>query len=185
MLFSMFTNEKSPGADFPELRGKANECKKLLPIIRDLSLQKAWSRIDYEQSILKCLNSLVDCYAALDTVDAHGKNVYYLPPDQIKKLRESIDTFLLHYNYIRHVAQVENGRKLWLAVPKFHKLWHIGFESQFMNPNIAKCYGGEDLMRIVKIIANYCRHGLQSAYRSKNIMENYCFGPCIRMHHEK
>ena len=79
----------------------------------------------------------MDCYDALDTVDAHGKNVYYLPPDQIKKLRESVEIFLMHCNYIRHVAQVENGRKLWLAVPKFHKLWRIGFESQFMNPHIA------------------------------------------------
>ncbi len=52
-------------------------------------------------------------------------------------------------------------------VPKFHGLWHIGFESQFFNPEHSKCYINEDALRRMKALAMSTRYGVAPARRGK------------------
>ena len=82
---------------------------------------------------------------------------------------------------MRYLAQDCNGQMLWPVVPKYHKLWHLGFEAQFENPRHAMCFGGEDFIRIVKIIAESCRHGTKLPLRSKKVMENYILGMALKL----
>ena len=180
LLLGMFTNPKSPGSDFPEISGKAAKNQHLLPILRDI-WRKRMREIPYEQHIFACLDALCNFQEILDIRGPLGKEHVYLPPELVIALRVSIHKFHTHYNKIRHIAQDENQKLLWNVVPKTHKLWHIGFESQFMNPDLAKCYGNEDFMQIMKIITNSTRHGLQMAFRSKNIVHNYLLGRCLML----
>ena len=48
-------------------------------------------------------------------------------------------------------------------VPKFHYLWHIGAQSEFINPRICWTYSNEDWVGRLAVIGESCRYKLPAA----------------------
>ena len=175
LYIKMFTDPDLPSSDFPALKGKAAENRHLLPILRDIWKAKHRADNEYECHILAAMDALVEFY---EHCDYQG---IFLPESKVKALRKSIDVFLLHHAAVLDVAQRQHAQMLWPFVPKYHKLWHMGFESQFQAPKVSACYGGEDFVRIQKIIAESCRFGTPIHLRSKNQIQNYILGMNVKL----
>ena len=155
--------------------------KHLISIIKAIWEKHARKEIDYEQHILRMLQSLSDYYACLDTTDEFGKVPRHLEEPIVTKLQKSVQTFLLHYNVLT-VTSLGLNQKLWHQVYKCHWGWHIGYEAKFQNPRIVQCYINEDLIDTLCTVANSCRHGIVPAKRSHTMAQKYIMGKSLMMH---
>ena len=182
LRLSMICDPDAPGSDFPYLRGKAAENRHLLPILTTLWQEKHRKDNVYERHILKAMENLETFYTILDSKDEDGKHYHHLPSNLVFDLRVAIDLFLTHWENARIIATAPaHNQTLWPVFPKHHKMWHIGFESQFESPRTAMCFGGEDFIRMQKNIAHSVRHGVALHERSKSITQNYLLGLSLKM----
>ena len=172
---SMFVADlKSPFANFPFLRGKAAEKRHLIPIM--CQIYKKYLRPGNDEDkhvflILKNMSSFYECRLP-------DKQV--LPDEIVLKLRGHIDKVLYHYSKVSADATAEK-KILWNLVPKFHAMWHIGYQAQYQNPRLAWAYGGEDFVGKMQIIGQAARHGLAAHKRSLSMTVNYILGMTLML----
>ena len=182
IFLGMVIDPEKPNSDFPVLRGKAAEQRHLLPILCSIWRKRYRRNNQYEAHIMRILENLEIFYDTLDSKDDHGTILAHLPESSVHNLRVAIDLILTHVDAARAIATAPGlNMMLWPIVPKYHKLWHIGFESQFGNPRLAMTFGGEDFVRIMKGIATASYHGTPLINRSKSIVDNYCLGMVLKM----
>ena len=67
----------------------------------------------------------------------------------------------LYVGAVSNLGMHYHARGMWLFhfTIKFHYLLHIGLDCTEINPRVGWCYGGEDMMRIVKIVVQSCARG--------------------------
>eukprot|EP00959_Pyramimonas_sp_CCMP1952_P118780 2483447-Pyramimonas_sp.AAC.1 len=118
--------------------------------------------------VLKYFKQFHEC---LDAKGPDGYHWTFLPDHVVAKLRGAIDKIHLHYQWL-HVAAKNNDPPLylWKETSKFHVLWHIGDQSQYLSPTVSWTYGGEDFVGIMSDIGLAERHGIQPAKRSETIV---------------
>ena len=179
---SMFCNPKDPEGDFPEMGGKGAENRHLAPILLAVWRQFMRRGNAYDEHIERMLQALETIYEVLEYKTDDGRVPFFLKAEQIETLRKSIDLFLLHYGVLTQDALAANTL-LWNLRPKFHFLWHLGLESEYLNPRIVWNYACEDWVGRMSTLGTSTRHGLGAARRSVPICEQWCLGQSLRMHH--
>jgi hypothetical protein len=181
---SLFCDPSKPAASFPETGGKAAENRHLVPVL--LTIWRRYRRAgrDYEETIERVLECLADFYQILDFRDDAGEHPMFLPVAQVRALRVCIDKLLVFYTSLTRIAG-RAKKLLWNLTPKFHYMWHLGLESEFLTPRLVWNYANEDWVGRMSTIGCSTRHGLVAAKRSGKIAEKWCMGLALRMHHAR
>ncbi|CAK0882105.1 unnamed protein product [Prorocentrum cordatum] len=179
---AFFTAPDRPMEKAPLLKGHAAETRHLIPILDKIFKVKHRPKNQYEHLISKLLSSLTMIYKYLDTNDGGEKPFYLDETKVVKPLRQNIDFFLQAYQECQRMGKLLHDRAdFWHEVPKFHGLWHVGFEAQFMNPDVAKCYINEDFQQRMKGLGASVRHGSIAAKRSAKICSKWVYGALFRI----
>ena len=179
---SFFTNPEKPMERAPLLKGHAAETRHLIPVLDKIFKVKHRPANRYESLISKMLSSLTMIYKYLD-VSEDGDRPFYLDAELVvKPLRQHIDFFLMAYQQCNDIGKMLHDRAdFWHEVPKFHGLWHVGFEAQFMNPDVAKCYINEDFQQRMKKLGASVRFGSVAAKRSIKICKKWVYGTLFKI----
>jgi hypothetical protein len=176
-ILGMVIDPKNLGGSFPCLRHmKAAESRHLAPAV--LSLFREHSRHTVvEQHILASLEGLVGYYECADP-----KYGYRLPSAIATKLQSHINAVLLHYHWLNKWA-IESGLMMFNEVPKFHYFWHIGQQSEHMNPTEGWVYLDEDYVGQISIAAHACTFSTSAANVSVKLCVNVLTGSVILWKH--
>ena len=83
----------------------------------------------------------------------------FLPRESSDELFTLALTFLLDYSALARKA-IDDGRKLWNVVPKFHHMYHLAYFGRFQNPRLAWVFRDEDFVGRVSRIGHSCTFGV-------------------------
>ena len=147
-----FCNTKSPGAHYPEFKGRGAEMKDLIRPTLD-----CWTFFapTYEfDTIRRVLLAQIDMQGILSD---HADEVF-LPEGAAIDLMGATDRFLGEYSKLVNKAD-SDGQLLWNLTPKYHWLWHWSRRSMFLNPRRANCMLDEDFVGHMKTIVASCVSG--------------------------
>ena len=179
----LISDTAAPWKCIPFLKGKAIECKHLVPVLLDVMpdyIKIDGSRLDcprLEGHMFQALSSLNDYYDLLDFRDADGRKPYFFKDAQVNAMRSSIKKVLLHYNALTvHFEAKKPPQHLFHQVSKFHTLYHVGYESEFQNPAWSVNYLNEEFQGRIATLCDAARHGITAGSRSRSIATKYCFG---------
>ena len=140
LTLKMFENEP-----FPCLKGKAAEIRHFgAPLL--CAFKEYMDRGDQTQRQV-CLALELVCRME-QIVDDH-RETYKWPEPIAKEFEKCTVTFCQLSTAIGNAFH-DRGVKLFNYTIKYHYLLHIGLMCHFLNPVLAWCYQGEDLMKIVK-----------------------------------
>ncbi len=107
-------------------------------------------------------------------LDKH-KGEYKLPSDaaaEFKKIVESIyqlNATLAHHFHNQNIV-------LFNCTIKFHYLLHLGHLAQYLNPRMAWCYTGEDLMHAIKKLVQSSHRGTPPHKVVHKVVVKYMYG---------
>ena len=178
-----FCDAESPAGAFPFLRGKAGQCRHLVPIMREVFLKYARRGVDYKEHMIRIIHNLNVFYECILSKDARGFYHFVYPAEIVTRIRDSIDKILLHYSFLTRVsAATRPPRFLWNFTPKFHHLYHIGEMSQWTSMRLAWTYNNEDFMSDVQHLGESHRHALVASRRSVGMAQSYLLGRALAMH---
>ena len=89
------------------------------------------------------------------------------------KLQDSIDALLAHVTFLSWEAK-ERDTWVYRITPKFHYLWHMGQEAEFINPFVSGCcLKDEDFQGKMASIGSGCTRGTSNLKLSASIMGKY------------
>ena len=94
--------------------------------------------------------------------------------------RKSIHNFLKHYSFLNDQAKAADLR-LFHKVPKHHKMMHMGYESQFEHPGLARTYSNEDYMQHCSRVGLSNRHGVAASRRALTVTEKMALGKSVQL----
>ena len=179
---TFFTNPEKPMEKAPLLKGHAAETRHLIPVLAKIFRVKHRPANLYESLISKMLGSLTMIYRLLET-EVDGERPFFLDPDSVvAPLRQNIDFFLAAYQRCQDMGKMLHDRAdFWHEVPKFHGLWHVGYEAQYMNPDVAKCYINEDFQMRMKTLGASVRYGSVAAKRAIKICKKWVYGTLFKI----
>ena len=110
----------------------------------------------------------------IDVVLGRNSGNFVLPPDDRALLLEAC------FGYNQCTASLIHhyrpGANQFNYTIKNHYLVHFGLVGQYMNPALASCHDGEDLMRVVKRICYACSGGLSPAVAIRKAIDKYVRG---------
>jgi hypothetical protein len=177
ITLDMFTDPSNPLAATALLSGKAAECRHLAPCL--LEIWTAHKRAtDFDGHVELMLKFLCDMYAKLDHRDALNRIPVYFSPAASGEFRNDLDSFLTHYMFLRSIAEA-NDWPIFHAVSKFHSFWHLGFESQFVHPAIARAYTNEDYVGQKATDGLTVRPAIPAPQRATAVTEKLALGKCL------
>ena len=188
---SQFTDPDSPLAGMPLLTGKAAELRHLVPIVQHLWATKYTKERDpavaaphraHDEHVSEVLRSLADIITLIDIKHAPGRVPMFFTEAASGELRDQINRFLVHNQFLHDLAVAQTPPlRLWEPAPKYHSLWHIGHESQYMHTAVLRCYTNEDFMQYAKRVALAERHGNSTSRRALTITERFALGVSIAL----
>ncbi len=157
ITLSMFTDPARPRKTFPVLKGKAAEVKHLMP-----ALLWAWRRsMDGRNPQHEQVELLLRCTVYLDEcMDIH-RDSDALPPGAADNFMQAGFAVNSCMNSLQtHYASLGvNSEFLFNIVPKNHYLMHICLRAGHLNPRMAACYIGEDMMHQMRRLTAGCVRG--------------------------
>ena len=93
--------------------------------------------------MLKAVEALPACYSIV------YDGSYSLGGTELGKLREHLDRFGRHYQWLA-VTAMNEGKMMWHIVPKFHfVLAHLGQQAALINPRFVQGYLSESMVGVV------------------------------------
>ena len=156
---------------FPCLTGKAAEVKHLGP-----ALLSAFSTfMDADNAQHKQVKLLLQMAVKMDQVMDDYKDVFRLPPEKSAAFRDAAFAFVQITSALGHYYHPRNIMLFNFTI-KFHYILHLGLSSQWMNPRRVWCYGGEDMMQLVKRIAAGSLAGSDAAAVLTKVVRKYTQG---------
>ena len=175
MTLTMF--QKNAG-DFPCLKGRAIECKRLGPPLFSVCQELLDPSDDVHGAIL----NMMRCSCRIDEIVEENAEEFRLPDAAADEMLMQVSDFLTFLNFLNHHFRSRLPRVyLFHETIKFHMLMHCALQSRYLNLKLSYCYAGEDLMRIVKkVVASCCRGTTAHKVLEKFILK-YCTGMNCRM----
>lgn len=123
---------------------------------------------------------MLSMIAALEQVyDVIHDGGIILNEAEYKKLKTSMDRFLVEYVYLSNEAYKANAWRF-NVVPKFHYAYHLAQMSKYLNPRFAWCYGGEDLVGKASVLAHSCSSGTPCFNVPAKMLRRYRFAIHLR-----
>ena len=165
------------GTHFPSLKGKAAEIRALLGPM--LSACDEFLGEDTMQK--RQIKLMLRCAVKMEDILDEHQLEYKLPPGAADDFNQAAVAFVqlntsLGKHFHAHPDVPEAQRVLLNHTIKFHYLLHLGILARYMNPRLAWCYSGEDLMMKVKQIVQSCHRGLPGHAIPTKAMRKYAFG---------
>lgn len=156
------------GPGFPQLKGKAAEVRGLaLPLCKIVQ-----DELSDDEQIHRWMKKLLLAIVQLEEILHRHRDDYRLPHAIAREFAASCDVVVvlntalgLHF----HGA----GELYFNHTIKFHYLQHLGKICLYMNPRMAWCYAGEDLLQRVRTVVQSCLHGTKHAGVSPKVMHKY------------
>lgn len=109
-------------------------------------------------------------------LDEHAK-AYRLPPDAAAEFEDVVFRFLACQSALRHhysaALPITERINIFNVTIKSHYVAHIALSAKFFNPRRAWCYSGEDMMKVVKLLAHSCVKGNSAIRASQKSMDKY------------
>ena len=177
LTLSMFWDPSSPKKGFPKLKGKAIEVREFGPCL--LEMWKTTMReADYQHRQIRLLLK-TSCQIDYMIHDSSSKE-YRWP----REVYEQFYTLVM--NYLRLQSSLakfygDQGIFLFDVTIKSHYLAHLALMSQYSNPKLSWTFTGEDLMHLVKILAQSCVRGNKMARVSKKMLQKYRIALQLRL----
>ena len=136
----------------------------------------------HDAHVSEALRSLAVVITLIDIKHAPGRVPMFFTEAASGELRDQINRFLVHNQFLHDLAVAQTPPlRLWEPAPKYHSLWHIGHESQYMHTAVLRCYTNEDFMQYAKRVALAERHGNSTSRRALTITERFALGVSIAL----
>lgn len=172
------TNVRSPHGDWAFLQaGSMSKARCLVPFALELATRFN-SGSDRDQHREGLFRALFEMY-----------RVMYEEPDHLStkmsdQFREACYACQVHHKWLSVDSQRRN-EFCWHWISKTHDIWHIGEDSQWLNPRLLWTYKGEDFVGRISYIAKSCTKATIAARVSNKIMDKYIRGICVRWARQK
>jgi len=153
----MWTNEKSPHADYPDLTGKAAEQRHLVPAMRDVLKGLEGQGNAATQTIIGHLlltyEHLDAMYQMLEVRDDNGRKPVFWSKDVQDGFDDAVKGMLIHYNFLTKEF-AEREKLLFKQTLKFHHVDHLRSQCRLQNPVIVSCHANEDQQGSIRTMAH-------------------------------
>lgn len=164
------------GAGFPLLKGKAAEVKGLaLPlckVVEDL--------LPEDCQIHRWMRKLLFAIVQVEQILTKHKSDARLPRDAALEFSSSCSA-IVSLNTALGIHFHRDGEMLFNHTIKFHYTQHLAIISAYINPRLAWCYSGEDLLQKVRQIVQSCFKGTKHVAVPQKAMLKYIRGLNYRL----
>ena len=99
---------------------------------------------------------------------------YVLPPNIGRKVRKCCFEFNQTVTWL--IQKLHPGVQAFHYTIKSHYLLHMGLVSEYINPELAACDQGEDLMKVVKRLIGMCTRASPGHVAARTAMKRYVHG---------
>ena len=155
---------------FPVLKAQAAHIRHLGPSLLKTFVEFMDVRKQEHRWVRQALEASVRMEQILDeAVDA-----FRLPPLLAVEFLDKAHDFLIKLNAIR--AHFGVRLQLFHVTIKSHMLLHIAINARYLNPRLAWCYTGEDMMKIIKKVIGNAQKGTPPRLVVAKVMRRYCKG---------
>jgi hypothetical protein len=165
----------SPG-DYPKLKGKAVDIKRLGPALLDVwqQLSDAGDRVHRQVLLALKMGCRLD-----EIIDEHP--MAYKLPDVAAQEFVSCTVALLSLLTVLCKHFLDLRMKLFNVTVKCHYLLHLALDSAHLHPRLGWCFSGEDFMQKLKRIVMASCRGSSPAISSRKVMDKYCFAMHLQL----
>jgi hypothetical protein len=169
----MFCDPASPHKTFPKLKGKAAEVKHIMP-----ALLWAWRKVMDGSDLHNQVELLLQCSVFMDDAMDSNKDCDVLPAAVAHNFKQAGFALNSCMNSLQsHYANLgANAEFLFNIVPKNHYLQHICLGAAYLNPRMASCYMGEDMMHQMRRLSAGCVRGNGPKQAGNKLMQWYAVG---------
>lgn len=155
---------------FPILKGKAAEIRCVVPAIASV-FESAMSASDTQhQQVHAGLKMAIQMEKILDD---HA-DAFRLPPSVATEYGKCMNTLVRVQTALGNHYHSQ-GRALFHFTIKSHYAMHLADFAAFMNPRLAWCYSGEDLMNKIQTLAQAVMRGTSPSMVSAGLMRKYAY----------
>ena len=153
LLIGMFCDRAKPHADYPHFKTKAAETKHLLPVLTQVSQETMDPSEPMHQHRHKAFQAISRFCELIDS----SPNIP--TKEQAKQAEMAVMTFLSEYKWLCEWAKSQH-KFLFPVKPKFHMLWHMSKDFQFLNPKVVWTFKTEDYVGKISHLAHSCAFGI-------------------------
>ena len=173
LRLTMFCNPEDVNASFPKLKGRAAEISVLTCALNSIFPRYIVRGNKLHRAVKIALNNS----STLEQILMDNKQEDALPLGVDHTFKTAIFDMLAAYKICAAEAiACVPPRRLFNITVKSHYLCHIALTCQWLNPRLGWCYGGEDLMHRLKILAASCCRA-RSIYKVfEKMNEKYLWG---------
>ena len=164
----------APHQHYPQLGSsiKAAETRHLLPCVYQIATE--WNDRSEEAEVrilmLRSLCRFYDLIEKCPTVPSRDEGL---------AIKESLTDFLNYYQWMADWA-ASNLHMLYGLTQKFHNVFHLAEQAQFLNPRNFWVYSQEDFIGRISVLAHSCTPGTSSSKVSTDVAEKLV----VAMHFE-
>ena len=159
-----------PPGKFPVLKGKAAEVRCVVPAIASV-FESVMTATDLQhQQILTGLKMAIQMESILDD---HA-DAFRLPRPVAAEYGKCMNTLVRVQTALGNHFHPQ-GRSLFHFTIKSHYAMHLADMAAFMNPRLAWCYSGEDLMNKIQTLAQAVMRGTSPSMVSAGLMRKYAY----------
>lgn len=166
LKLSMFVDVKQPHASYPTLSLKGGESRHFLPAMLEVCKSILDPNIWQESCMLDCMKAmqgLVDVYNSADIIPT---------PAEFKEAMAFAKGFLDTYSFLNEWA-LEEGKKLFHVVHKFHTFQHLVINSKQLNPRACWCFANEHFVGRMSQLVFSISSGVRSNRLSLKVGPKY------------
>lgn len=161
----------APDGEFPRLKGKAAEVRHLGRVL----LEVFRAHCDTSQRAHRqCLLALQFSVRMESILDEHARDFVW-PPEVAAEFLGAAHRFLALQTALGRQYHPQ-GVLLFSTTIKSHYLLHIGLLARHLNPRVAWCYAGEDLMHKVRVLVSAAQSGTGPALVPTKVLRKYLWG---------
>ena len=166
LRLSMFSPESA--TKFPRLKGKASEVKHVTE-----AFLRTWEKVmrhdNREHRLIQV--ALLSAEKMESIIDENANN-YRLPPHVADEWKKQRALFVQTNAALGHAYHTK-GIFLFHFTVKYHYILHLALLGRVINPRVAWCFSGEDLMQRVKAIFQTCHFGSPPHRAAVKVLDKY------------
>ena len=167
------------GDDFPQLKGKAAECRMLGP-----GLLHAFTSLVHrpEPLHMSYVRLALSCSCFMEQVISVTSDHFTMPQNVYTGFANAGFNFLHYVTLLRnHYRRQVPHVCLFNVTIKFHDLVHAIRQAQYLHPHLTWCYAGETYMAKAKALIQSCSRGTRPGIVSKKFFKKLSMGMHIRL----
>ena len=165
MKLSMFGG-LDPENTAPKMKGRAAEINALTPAL----LHAFRIHMNPADATQKQIRLALKLSARMDAILRENRNTDALPHEAAVEFENSTWDLCAVYTLLNNSCRAYGYHDLFNITIKTHYLCHIALNARFLNPRSGWCYGGEDLMHKLKVLAATCckAHNIYNVFSKMN-----------------